>query len=200
MRRAEADVRKIPLFLLVFAICGEFTPLVVIFLSGVVPATCKIPKQVQRDRERREARRRTSFLEGSGLKGNDDLSGGNGAMTVDKLRPEQLAHVGRALGLYAGFWDRLLGGFPLAGTLKSRIVDWEGYVALDDTAIAKYGGFEGLDIEEIRIVAEERGIDVLGRDDRHLRNVVEKWMEESKKRPVLSMVLTRPSVWAAHAK
>ena len=49
--RTKHDLRKLIPFGLVFAICGEFTPLVILALgSSIVPFTCRIPQQVQHDR------------------------------------------------------------------------------------------------------------------------------------------------------
>lgn len=49
--RTKHDIGKLIPFGMVFAICGEFTPLVILALgSSVVPYTCRIPKQVQHDR------------------------------------------------------------------------------------------------------------------------------------------------------
>lgn len=48
--RTRHDIRKLIPFGLILAICGEFTPLVVLALgSAVVPSTCRIPKQVIKD-------------------------------------------------------------------------------------------------------------------------------------------------------
>lgn len=53
MVRAKRDMKKSIPFLLVFAICGEFTPLVIVALgSRVVPGTCVIPKQELQDRKK----------------------------------------------------------------------------------------------------------------------------------------------------
>jgi hypothetical protein len=51
--RSRHDIQKLIPFALIFAICGEFTPLVIVLLgSSVVPYTCRIPKQVAYDHER----------------------------------------------------------------------------------------------------------------------------------------------------
>ncbi|KAF7504099.1 hypothetical protein GJ744_002668 [Endocarpon pusillum] len=48
--RTQHDLKKLIPFGLVFALCGEFTPLVVVALgTAVVPYTCRIPKQVKKD-------------------------------------------------------------------------------------------------------------------------------------------------------
>jgi hypothetical protein len=49
--RTKHDLAKLIPFGIVFAICGEFTPLVILALgSSVVPYTCRIPKQQLHDR------------------------------------------------------------------------------------------------------------------------------------------------------
>ncbi|OCT49393.1 hypothetical protein CLCR_04912 [Cladophialophora carrionii] len=48
--RTRHDVGKLVPFSIVFAICGEFTPLVILAIgSAAVPYTCRIPKQEQGD-------------------------------------------------------------------------------------------------------------------------------------------------------
>lgn len=57
MMRTKRDMRKSLPFLLILAICGEFTPLVILALgSRVVPGTCVIPKQTLHDQEKIVAR------------------------------------------------------------------------------------------------------------------------------------------------
>ena len=57
IRRTRRDISKVPLFALIWLICGEFTPLVVILSTGAIPRTIWIPKQVQKAREEAENRR-----------------------------------------------------------------------------------------------------------------------------------------------
>lgn len=50
MLRTKRDLNKFIPFTIIFAICGEFTPLVVLAIgSAVVPGTCVIPKQERKD-------------------------------------------------------------------------------------------------------------------------------------------------------
>jgi len=192
IRRSREDIKKVPLFALVFMICGEFTPLVVIFMAGVVPRTCMIPKQVQRMREKLEARRGRSFREGT-LDSQDQAV--RSILEVDDLRSFQLVHIGRSLGLYPAFFDRIFGGFPTAA-LRSRVRRWKEYLELDDVAIEKNGGVGQMEMEEVRIAAEERGLDVLGKNDMQLKGELKDWLAARKNQPVTKMLLTRPSVWA----
>lgn len=55
--RTRYDLTKLVPFGLVFLICGEFTPLVVLALgSAVVPYTCRIPKQIHADQAKQTKR------------------------------------------------------------------------------------------------------------------------------------------------
>lgn len=61
--RSKRDLKKLVPFALVFAICGEFTPLFIVLLgSGVVPATCVIPKQIAQDRKK-TLERESTFMD-----------------------------------------------------------------------------------------------------------------------------------------
>lgn len=60
IRRTRRDINRVPLFALIWLICGEFTPLVVIYVTGAVPRTIWMPKQVQKAREEAENRRAKS--------------------------------------------------------------------------------------------------------------------------------------------
>jgi len=191
IRRSRQDIKKVPLFALVFMICGEFTPLVVIFMTGVVPRTCMIPKQVQKLREKTEARRGESFREGT-LSPEDQSSR---TVEIDDLKSFQMVHIGRSLGLYPALFDRLFGSFPTAA-LKARVRRWKEYLELDDVAIERNGGVEQMEMEEVRIAAEERGLDVLGKNDTQLKGVLKNWLAARKSRPVTELLLTRPSIWA----
>lgn len=76
MIRTRRDMRKTIPFLIIFAICGEFTPLVILaFGSKVVPGTCVIPKQVLQDRKKTLERDDTYMKEVAVLlrKNNGDL-------------------------------------------------------------------------------------------------------------------------------
>ncbi|KUI62746.1 hypothetical protein VP1G_09860 [Cytospora mali] len=118
-------------------VCGEFTPLVVLAVPGVVPITCRIPQQVEKLRRKAEDRRGASFErlrqrygdeiykeEGEGR--DDDAtttgvpseksqgSGAAGAVTrsaqqkyPDLSPADMTAHVARSLNLISSIWDVL---------------------------------------------------------------------------------------------
>ncbi|KAI9707124.1 MAG: hypothetical protein M1836_000084 [Candelina mexicana] len=194
LHRSSHDIRRIPLFLLVFVICGEFTPLVVLFMTGVVPTTCKIPKQVAKEREKIETRRKTSFRElDVGLPKEGGVAGKDGG--VEDLSRKQLSHISSSLGLFSNWWPKAL-GLPLDSMLRRRVLQRKEYLEMDDTLITRDGGVSQMEIEEVRRACEERGIDVLGRNDEILKGTLRKWLEARGKTSIEKLLLTRPSVWA----
>ncbi len=201
LHRSSHDVRRIPLFLLVFIICGEFTPFVVLFLSGVVPNTCKIPSQISKEREKLELRRKNSFRNldtnlpapPKSSSSASEHEKGNGK--VEALNRHQLLHISNSLNLSSPLWPEAL-GLPPDSILRSRIRKRAEYLSTDDTLITRDGGVSQMEMEEVRRACEERGIDVLGRNDEILRGTLRKWMDARKTSSIEKLLLTRPSVWA----
>lgn len=207
LRRSRHDLVRIPLFALVVCVFGEFTPLVVLVLSDVVPRTCKIPRQVAAARERAERRRSVSFRSAAlGAPGAASVSaaaragaeaggGRSPAEEVAGLGREQVLHVGRSLGLFGRWWDRV-GLGPPGGLVRGRVRRWVEYLDLDDLLIRRDGGVEAMEVEEVRFALEERGLDVLGKNDGQLKGLLKSWLRERERVPVMRLLLTRPSVWA----
>ncbi|ELR08318.1 hypothetical protein GMDG_03113 [Pseudogymnoascus destructans 20631-21] len=185
--RSWHDIKRLPVFALIFIVCGEFTPLIVFAFSSVVPYTCRVPRQIEADREKIEARRKTSFR-------NLTM-----AFTPGKeLEREQLLHISWSLGLSSNMWDHI-GGTPVA-LLKGRVASHVEYLQTDDRLIRRDGVLSDLEDEEVAIACTQRGIDVVGRSEEHLREMLEKWMAASKNTPMEKLLLTRPNVWPVPAK
>lgn len=194
MKRLRADITRLPLFGLVFCICGEFTPLVVLVIGGVVPRTLWIPKQVDGAREKVEQRRRETFR--------------NADPAVERVLKDQdgdalnekavVLHIGRSLGLYSNLWDRV--GIPPTPLIRRRVRERMDFVKLDDAMVERDGGALRLEEEEARMAAEMRGIDICGRKEHEVKKIVEKWLEARKAlsrkgRPVTSLYFARPTAW-----
>lgn len=64
LMREQHDFGKLPLFALLVAVFGEWLPLIVPFIPGTVPRTCRIPSQVEGMRKKSEERRKESFRKG----------------------------------------------------------------------------------------------------------------------------------------
>ena len=190
VRRTRSDVSRIPLFGLVLVICGEFTPLVVLFLGldAAVPRICHIPRQIESARKRQEEARRKSFREGT-ISGKelDDLR------DVSNMPKPILAHVANSLGLVSGFWN-------VIGITPRPLVSWRlrkaiGRIDVDDFAIGRDGGVMHLSEEELKLAAEARGIDVVGRPIWGLRSDLHHWADARKHTSMIHLFCTRPSAW-----
>ena len=193
VKRLRADVLRVPIFLLVFIVCGEFTPLVAIFFSSAVPRSLWIPKQVQQAREKLEARRREVFRNPpTGL--NLDTK----TKDAPSLPRAEVVHIGRSLGLYSSIWDRI--NAPPIWLIQRRIKKRMASVELDDLTINRDGGVEKMENPEIELAVETRGIDVIGRKESDLRSDLSSWLLNRKALakqglPTRRLYLTRPSAW-----
>lgn len=176
IRRAKNDVNKLPLFMLVWLICGEFTPLVVLFVSGLVPRTIWMPKQVSQAREKAEARRKSAKEEST-----FQFSGPTKLSIIDTMiephRTRAYRYYARSMGLYPGLWDRLPPGSIPTLLMKSRAQKRMQYLEIDDLAIGKNGGEGRMNAQELVWACEDRGIDVLEKDENELRTDLKRWMD-----------------------
>lgn len=160
-------------------------------LSGAVPRTCHIPRQIEGAREKAEKRRKESFREGTVVtqEGMGRLEG------VQPLPRPILGHVGRTLGLYSSLWDRV--GVTPTNLLPGRIRKAVERIEVDDLAIRREGGMRGLSEEEVKLAAEERGLDVVGKPMEDIRSVLDQWIEVEKRKDtsIIDLLCRRPPVW-----
>ena len=184
LRRSRQDVARVPWFALVLLVFGEFTPLLAPFLTAVVPRTCRVPAQVASERVKAEARRGLSFRTGT------LVESGRTPETVGSMSPAQVVHVGRSVGLFPKMLDRV--GYVPVGIAKRRAERWVEYLRLDDQAIEDWGGVDKMEMEEVRISLEERGVDLNGRNDTQLRSLLKDWLKARKIQPTTTLLLTRP--------
>ncbi|OBR07380.1 Letm1-like protein [Colletotrichum higginsianum IMI 349063] len=184
--RVRHDVLRVPLFGLVLLVCGEFTPLIVIFVDGVVPYTCRLPKQIESSFKQAEERRQNSFLEFEKAAPQGVVPG--------MARAAARKHVLRSLHVPGMMWEKL-GFFPpglWATKGRLRMAFLEG----DDRLLARDGGAAGLEEQEVRIACTERGIDCSGRDDAELRQLLDEWLrlvdaeEAEERRKRMTVLLT----------
>ena len=157
-------------------VCGEFTPLVVIFVSELVPRVIWIPKQERKAREKMEARRRAVRAEGP--HGFKDLEPLDLFRRPEKSWTEDVyLHYARYLGLVPAWWDRLPSTLVPAMVVRSRVERWMQYVDVDHAAIARDGGIDRLEDREVLWACEERGLDVLDKGEQELRKALRTWMK-----------------------
>ncbi|KAK5987159.1 hypothetical protein PT974_11277 [Cladobotryum mycophilum] len=191
--RVRHDMLRLPFFGLMLAAIGELTALVVLFVDGIVPYTCRIPKQIFGALEKAEQRRKETFLEFEGKYPHGPLS-------PSVTRSVAQAHVLKSLHLSGMMWDRL--GFTPPGmwNLKGRLR--MAFLEGDDKRLLHDGGPLGLECEELRIACAERGINVLGKSERELRGWLGDWLRLTaaedlgeRRRRMATLLLTRPENW-----
>ena len=136
----------------------------VVAVPSIVPYTCRIPQHVAKLRKQLEERRAHS------------LSDYNYAVQSSAKPEHQLpfAHVARSLGLVSSFWDRI--GFVPEFVAKPRVEKRLLFLAEDSMLLLKAGGVPVLEDEEVKLACCDRGIDVTGRSDEELRDVLSRWL------------------------
>ncbi|TKA63904.1 hypothetical protein B0A49_07571 [Cryomyces minteri] len=188
LARNRHDMKRVPVFALMFAVFGEWLPLVVPFVPNLVPLPCRLPTQSLTETEKREKRRSQSFRELVMEPPRPEAG-------AEELKDEQVKHISASLGLHGRWWETVRLPPPV-GLLKRRVGGRAEFLAMDDTLMRKDGGVGDLDGEELRLACEERGIDVLGKSQAELRRTLKLWMEGSRGgKGIVRLLLTRPSVW-----
>lgn len=201
LERNNHDIGKLPFFGLLVALFGEWLPLLVPFIPGAVPGTCRIPKQIQGMRAKAEERRRISFRRGISEPTKDqmpDLSAvpeplakvewpssqkEYAAHLLQRLRDDQLFHISCTLNLHNRLWDRLLDRIqmpPPSALLRRGLSKRLAYLASDDKLLDRDGGASTLSSDELNIACEERGLDVLGKREDTLRQDLSWWLARQK--------------------
>ncbi|KAH0559762.1 hypothetical protein GP486_003725, partial [Trichoglossum hirsutum] len=188
LHRSAHDIKRVPIFALMLVVFGEFTPLVVVMVSGVVPWTCRIPKQILSDRVKLERRRETSF------RNLEALPPVAAEMPLKSLGRNQLLHISVSLGLHSSLWPESM-GLPPSVVLRRRIRRRMSYLEQDDLLIQRDGGVQAMSLEEIQMALAERGVDILGKSEAQLRSQLRSWLRARSKGPITALFLTRPSVW-----
>lgn len=220
LERNSHDIGKLPLFGLLTMIVGEWLPLFVPFMPGIVPGTCRIPSQTENLRRKSEERRRHSFRSAvpdpailsesapSAAKSTPSSSDQavlwataqreQAATLVMQLRDDQLHHLSCVLNLHSRLWDRIQLA-PPSFLLRRALAKRFAYLTTDDQLLVKYGGANKLAAEELTIACEERGLDVVGAPHDTLRSQLSWWLARQKEdkgagRAILAMLFRRLAI------
>jgi hypothetical protein len=196
-RRDGYDIGKLPFFGLLVVVFGEWLPLFVPFMPNAVPGTCRIPKQVDGMRKAVEERRRMAYRTAVNVPSEEqmqELEGRardvKGAWPVaydpnyrkallNMLRDEQTHHLSVTLDLHGRFWDVV--GFLPKMLIRSRLDRKLSVLSMDDILLLRHQQpAQKLGSDELKLACEERGIDVLGRSDEHLRQNLADWLARQK--------------------
>ncbi|KAI9685406.1 MAG: hypothetical protein M1822_004537 [Bathelium mastoideum] len=183
LRRSAHDVRRIPFFALLFLLAGEWLPLLVPFVPRLVPLTCRIPQQEAGMRARQSAWRRSALRElgepewESALRDATQAGQGQGQVPGPRVLP-----LCRMFGLYSVKLDWLVGALPAVSALlfKGRLERHLAFLRADDGELVEMAGRVGgveqvvaaLSKEEKVRACEDRGMDVLGKQEEEVRGML----------------------------
>ncbi|GAM87485.1 hypothetical protein ANO11243_055100 [Dothideomycetidae sp. 11243] len=203
LMRDKEDWGKVPQFALLVLLCGEYLPLLVPFMPGLVPRTCRIPKQIEGMRKTRETRKRHSQEVGYSALSRETIDAAMVAeelrtdaesahsfidkhtpartllvdAVVDRLSGDQLLHASTLLNCHGRLWGRI-GLTPPQSLLIRRVKRRLQYLAIDDTLLLwqGQGSVKALTDEEVRIACDERAIEVSGQSVKELQTALVQWL------------------------
>jgi hypothetical protein len=191
VNRSGNDRLRLPAFAALLLVFGEWLPLLVVYLTPVVPEPCRIPLQIERTlksmEKRRAERERRLAIDAARLVARDRKPGATSPGTIrpqavdlevlNKADLYTLLSLDVRFGVQPKVWDWLFLTPPkalLRWGLKRRI----GYLQKDDWAIRRDGGFQALEAREVQRACVERGIKVLGKNEGELRKELAVWFEQ----------------------
>ncbi|PYI10464.1 hypothetical protein BO78DRAFT_393886 [Aspergillus sclerotiicarbonarius CBS 121057] len=187
LRRSAYDIRRMIPFSLVLIICGEMTPLAVLALgNAITPLTCRIPRQLEKERVKRAVRKRDALVPVGSV--TAPTVGSEAEMRVLKRMVDgewiRTAGAGEALRACAALGLAKTHTRPewLVGVLyRPRLRRYAEYLEVDDGLIRSGGGVSGMEAAEVRLAVEERGgVGMGGKEsweaEREERRWLEKWL------------------------
>ncbi|PYH76048.1 hypothetical protein BO82DRAFT_359499 [Aspergillus uvarum CBS 121591] len=191
LHRATYDIRRMIPFTLLLIVCGEFTPLVVLALgNAVTPRTCRVPRQLEKERAKRVQRKKRALLLDRGTVTAPEVGSEKEMKSLRWLMGasgdgdrEAVARACAVFGL-AGSHDRL--AWPVLPLYRRRLEQYLNYLEVDDELIRRGGGVQAMEAAEVRIAVEERGgVGVGSRGngrtgwevEREERRWLEKWLQ-----------------------
>ncbi|KAF2242017.1 hypothetical protein BU26DRAFT_524658 [Trematosphaeria pertusa] len=190
VRRSRADIWRLPAFAAIVLVLGEWTPVIALYVTPLIPEPCRIPAQVRRGLHKKEIRRkereRRLAMDAARLVARDRKPGTTptGLVRPQTLRLEEvrkmdlytLLTLSTRLDCHSGIWDRLFLTPPKA-LLKWALRKKVEYLRKDDGLIERDGGWQALESKEIQRACVERGISVVGRSEEALRRELAAWFK-----------------------
>ena len=108
-----------------------------------------------------------------------DSSQAISSLKIGDLKSVDLLSASARFDCHARIWDWIKLSPPEA-LLKRSVGKRVGYLQKDDELIRRDGGWKGLGDKEVERACIERGIDVLGKEDKVLRQELGTWFGEKK--------------------
>ncbi|PYH41115.1 uncharacterized protein BP01DRAFT_360686 [Aspergillus saccharolyticus JOP 1030-1] len=191
LHRSAYDIRRMIPFTLLLIVCGEFTPLVALALgNAVTPRTCRVPKQLEKERGKRMQRKKMALL-GRGTVTAPTVGSAEEMSALRLLISRSMAQdreaVARACAVFGLARSHEAPAWAVPLVYQRRLERYLEYLAIDDELIRRGGGVKAMEAAEVRIAVEERGgvgvgFSEVGRDgwevEREERRWLEKWLQK----------------------
>ncbi|KAF1838018.1 hypothetical protein BDW02DRAFT_565526 [Decorospora gaudefroyi] len=192
--RSRIDALRLPAFATLVLLLGEWLPLVVVYITPLIPEACRIPQQVQRTlrklEDKRQDRMRRVRLDARRLMSKDAQPAGapipdlTSSENVRSPRPTgldwrqmtlyQLSILSAQCNCYPAVFD-WLPFTPPKWLLQRNFRKKMEYLRTDDGLIERDGGWAGLGRQELERACVERGVRVLGKKEHELRGALAKF-------------------------
>ncbi|KAL2891856.1 Free methionine-R-sulfoxide reductase [Ceratocystis lukuohia] len=171
-RRVQHDTIRIPIFGLILLVCGELTPLIALYIQGIMPYTCRLPTQLHKDMAAAEARRAASFVRLAPIL----PTGLCGAYLPSNAGALARRHILSSLHLMPALLDRIAGELlaPLYWRLKG--IARLRFLAVDDSLLRRDGVTEALSDQELKLACVERGLAVTDVPLQIMRDQLRRWL------------------------
>ncbi|KAF2851244.1 hypothetical protein T440DRAFT_467964 [Plenodomus tracheiphilus IPT5] len=177
IRRSALDKLRLPAFGVLLLLLGEWLPVIVVYITPVIPEACRIPQQVLRNLKSIE-KRRAARLEAVEMRERAARSKASSqkqsAASVDEMSALELQRLSAMLDCHVRVWDWVKVGPPtwlLRGSVKRKVE----YLGMDDGLILRDGGWAALGRQEIERACVERGLPVLGQGEEQMRRALAGW-------------------------
>lgn len=193
VQRSRKDMLRLPAFGLIFLVFGEWTPLLVMYITPLIPEPCRIPSQVSRDlaktehirHQRQDLASRLAMrmmAQDRRVPGKADHAEGSGIAKAEAIRNTnalQLTHFellleSARLNCHSRIWDWAMLTPPKFWLMRNVRKKYE-YMRTDDRLIERDGGFQAMDKREAERAAIERGFDVVGKREEEVRRSLAMW-------------------------
>lgn len=197
IRRSRQNMIRLPAFAVIFLVFGEWTPLLVLYMTPLVPEACRIPNQVKKELTKLENKRKDRLHRAgldamrlisqdrkiasspTALQNASSVNAIFGAEALQNLNPLQMSYY--ELFLASAQYDchsRIFDIFritPPKFWLQRGVRKRFTYLRKDDELISRDGGVRALEKQEVEKACTERGIDVLNKREDELRKALSKW-------------------------
>lgn len=151
LHRTKHDMRRLPWFVILLCITGEFTPILLPFMGSLIPRTCTLPQTTVALRKRNAALELRAGQLDRRVSRDSPLIGNFSSLHLDKSTLGLICRSRNVIGRF------IPTSFYPSALLRHRLHLHEKYLRDDDRLIIKHGGPEKLDTTELNCCLDERG-------------------------------------------